>query len=58
MTPKQRVLKRYPKACCWQSPVRKRWYISTPDWAGKNLSDGGSRTPNSAWANASARIKA
>ena len=57
-TPKQKVLKRWPKAVAWQAPTSKKWYISTPDWAGKNLSDGGWRTANAAWASAAKSLPA
>lgn len=55
LTPKQRVLKRWPKAVSWQTPLKKHWFISKPDWAGKDIGYG--RTANSAWADAARRLK-
>lgn len=54
MTPKQRVLKKYPKAWCAYTGVGRRVIVNDD----KDISVDTYRTANAAWADADRRIAA
>ena len=57
MTPKQRVLKMYPKARSWQPHGERHWYIAGDNWTGGDLSIGVYFTARQAWASAARNLR-
>ena len=57
MTPKQRVLKKWPNAWCWKSDAHDRlYYIEVPGRKPTEFVCGGT-SPRDAWADAARRIR-
>jgi hypothetical protein len=59
MTPKQRVIERFPKAVCLVTNEQNYWVISDPDYnRAKLLGEGDSfGAYRAAWANAAKKLK-
>ena len=53
-TAKERVLRKWRKAIAWQTPIRKKWIVSSPDWMGRDIGQG--HTANAAWADAARKL--